>query len=380
MTEQEIRAATDGIIYLTGCAVNKTVPDGQRIAAMDLDQVYELAHVHKLTAAVGMALESAGLRDERFVKAVAQAQRRTALMDADRAALLERMEAAGIWYMPLKGVPLKELYPRYGMREMVDNDILFDAQRRRDVRDIMESLGFQTKRYGQFNDDDYIKPPVSNFEMHIDLFDNITQGELHAYYENVKDRLLKDPNSAYGYHFSDEDFYLYMVAHEFKHYSGLGGTGFRSLLDTYVFLSRKALDMDYVRREAEKLGIGAFEARNRTLAMRLFAGEALSDEERAVLDYMASSGAFGSLQNNVENQIREKGWDGFVHSRLTPPYELMREKYPILKKAPVLYPFVWVYRLVSKLFTNNRKIVAEAKVALNLRGVKSEEDRARDKE
>ena len=30
--------------------------------------------------------------------------------------------------------------------------------------------------------------------------------------------------SRYGYHFSDEDFYLYMLAHEYKHFSG-SGTG-----------------------------------------------------------------------------------------------------------------------------------------------------------
>ena len=378
MTEQEYRAAIDGVIYLAGCAVKQEAPDRQRIAAMNLEQVYATAEKHKVGAAVGMALESAGVKDARFIKAVAIAQRRTALMDADRAAVLARLEAEGLWHMPLKGVILQKLYPRFAMREMVDNDILFDPDRRRDVRDIMEGLGFKTERYGQFNDDDYTKLPVSNFEMHIALFDNVTRGPWHAYYANVKDRLLKDADSEYGYHFSDEDFYLYLVAHEYKHYSGLGGTGFRALLDTYVYLTHRTLDMDNVRREAEKLGIDQFEAQNRTLAMHLFNGDLLVDAERRVLDYMASSGAFGSLKNNVENQIREKGWDGFVRDRLMPPSALMKEKYPILKKAPVLYPFVWAYRLVSKFFTNNRKVVAEARTALNLRGARDEENRRKD--
>ena len=33
-----------------------------------------------------------------------------------------------------------------------------------------------------------------------------------------------------------------MIVHEYKHYSG-GGTGLRSLLDTYVYLRKVPLDM-----------------------------------------------------------------------------------------------------------------------------------------
>ena len=44
------------------------------------------------------------------------------------------------------------------------------------------------------------------------------------YYQDVKSHLILDEGSRYGYHFSDEDFYLYMLAHEYKHFSG-SGTG-----------------------------------------------------------------------------------------------------------------------------------------------------------
>ena len=39
--------------------------------------------------------------------------------------------------MPLKGSVIKDLYPRMGMRQMSDNDILFDAERTKDVRTII---------------------------------------------------------------------------------------------------------------------------------------------------------------------------------------------------------------------------------------------------
>ena len=283
MTREEDRAAMDDAAYLAGCAVRRETPDAQRVAAMELGRLYEAAQTHMLCAAVGMALETAGVGDERFVRADALAQRKAALLEADSAAVREKLDEAGIWHMPLKGSVLKELYPRFGMREMADVDILFDAPRAGDVREIMEGLGFQTDSFGCFHDDAYTKLPVSHFEMHRTLFSEAAEPELHAYYADVRERLLPEEGSKYGLRFTDEDFYLYLIAHEYKHYTG-GGTGLRSLLDVYVFLRAKSLDEAYVAREAERLGIADFERKNRSLAFRLFDGEELTPEQRERLD------------------------------------------------------------------------------------------------
>ena len=49
----------------------------------------------------------------------------------------------------------------------------------------------------------------------------------------MKSRLIKDAGNNYGYHFSPEDFYMYMTAHEYKHYSS-EGTLLRSLFDIFL--------------------------------------------------------------------------------------------------------------------------------------------------
>lgn len=46
------------------------------------------------------------------------------------------MEQRGIWYLPLKGIILKEFYPSVGMRQMSDNDILFDEAFAEQVRGV----------------------------------------------------------------------------------------------------------------------------------------------------------------------------------------------------------------------------------------------------
>ena len=116
------------------------------------------------------------------------------------------------------------------------------------------------------NHDVYYKEPLCNFEMHRGLFGSTHEGKFYEYYSGVKDCLIKDDWNNYGYHFSPEDFYVYITSHEYKHYS-VGGTGLRSLLDIYVFLRKfeGKLNFDYVLREIEKLELSEFEEKNRTL-------------------------------------------------------------------------------------------------------------------
>ena len=157
----------------------------------------------------------------------------------------------------------------------------------------MLDLGFECGHYGR-NDDAYFKAPVCNFEMHISLFCSMNIGNLYDYFNNVKERLIKDENNKYGYHLSNEDFYLFMTAHEYKHFTGFG-TGVRSLVDTYIFLRKfnDKLDWHYINTELKKLGISDFERQNRELAIKVFSMKKLEREDRKLLCDYAVSGAYG---------------------------------------------------------------------------------------
>ncbi len=364
------RQAAEDMLYLCGCAVNSVVPEAERIDTMDLAAIYRLAQEHMLAAAAAVALESAGVKDAAFSVALAKTVQKTVIVDAEMAALFARLEAAGIWYMPLKGALLKDLYPVYGMREMSDRDILFDAGRADEVRDIMLALGYIVEDFDHEHHDCYFKAPVTRFEMHRRLISLWKNETMYRYYADVKSRLLMDAGNEYGWHFSPEDFYVYMIVHEYKHYSGRG-TGVRSLLDTYVYLKNVTLLEDYVAAETEKLGISEFERANRELALHLFGGEELTDGDRKMLDYTVASGVYGNEENRAENTLREKGRAGYFLSRLTIPYDRMQELYPVLRKAPVLYPLVWTYRLVHALLFKNKRVLYQLKAGLAWKGKRS---------
>ena len=81
--------------------------------------------------------------------------------------------------------------------------------------------------------------------------------------------------------------------------------------------------------------------------MGLFDPSVNLEKEQKMLDHFLRSGTYGYYDNFAENQLAEKGRWRFFLSRLTLPYDVMREAFPVLQKAPFLYPFVWVYRLAS---------------------------------
>ena len=342
--------------YLAACALEGRAPDARRVGELDLERLYREAERHLLTGIVAAALESAGVRDKAFTQAAGKAVRKAAVLDLERRAVTDRLEEAGIWHMPLKGSVLGGLYPRLGMRQMSDVDILYDASRTAEVRAIMESLGFSpTENFGRGIRDHYFKPPVCNFELHRRLFAPSHDPLLEAYYGEIKGRMLPDKGKTYAFHLREEDFYLYHVAHAYKHYAS-GGTGLRSLLDTFVYCRKKSedLDWDYIREELSKLGLTEFEAVSRSLAEHLFGGGEVTGPEREMLERVVSSGAYGTEKLRVETEVEKRGRLGYLLSRAFPEKRIMELNWPVLKRWPVLLPLCWLLRL-GKAWRGRRK-------------------------
>ena len=363
MDKQEYRKNAGDMLYLAACAVNGRAPSAGRVSRMDLGSVYAVCEDHSLTAIADYALEAVGVKDRDFVQSKEKAVRKNILLDAERSAILRRFEEEGIWYMPLKGILLKDWYPKLGMRQMSDNDILFDPEKRERVREIMENSGFFCEHFGKGTDDGYHKEPVSNFEMHVMLFSTKHDEALVQYYGNVKERLIKDSGNKFGYHFTDEDYYIYLIAHEYKHYV-TSGTGVRSLLDIYVYMNRfsESLDWEYINGELRKLGIDDFEFESRQLAMKLFSFEKLTVKEKKRLDYYVTSGVYGSLENKVNNKAKKNGTRaGYVFRRLFPTMGFIKSQYPFYYKHKYLIPVLWVKRIFKAIFVDRKRIESEIK-------------------
>ncbi len=357
-------------VYLAACAVNEQVPDQDRCSAMDLDAVYLFARKHMIRAVVAYALESAGVGDANTRKYIAGAIRKTLSFQQVWDEIKGKLEQEGIWYMPLKGSVLKDLYPQNGMREFADYDILIDHRRSTDVKNVMESIGFNTEQFGKGHHDVYLKQPFYNFEMHTALFGAGHDERFVAYYQDVYERLSGD---GYEKRFLPEDFYLYLLAHEYKHYD-TSGTGLRSLLDTYVYLNHQTLNMAYVQAEAEKLGIRNFEKRTRSLAQHLFGNEEMTASEKEMLEYILSSGTYGNITNRIQNKMRKKKWNRlwYMLDRFSVPvskknklYAAYAAQYPFFYTYKVFLPVLPVYRTVRSM--KEGRFLMEARAIRDIR-------------
>lgn len=315
--------------------------------------------------------------------------------DQERQEILAEMKREGLSYLPLKGIHIAGYYPRPGMRSMADNDILYgfieeapgggyqirggDSRSRQAsvqaaqtvmVR-IMKERGYEVKNLAG-NHDSYLKPPIYNFEMHRQLMGE--GSPQYDYYKNPWKRAVRDESDPYMFAFSHEDEYIYFLAHGFKHFDG-SGCGIRSVVDQYVFLQAKGdlLDMDYVRRELEKLGLVEFEEQLRRLAQAAFGPkERMEPEDERLLYYLLGCGTYGNIQVRVNRQVEKLAQDSggnvkdakkrYLYSRLFPSGEAYEEYYGIFFRHAALRPFLMPYRLIRGVVHNPKRLWNELKV------------------
>lgn len=295
----------------------------------------------------------------------------------ERARVLAEMEANGLSHLPLKGIILAELYPEPGMRPMADNDILYgyvepdprggfrvrggdEAERERSTREatdamaaFMKERGYEPANLHAGNHDSFHRAPF-NFEMHRRL---VSPSSPHAtYYENPWGRAAQDPVNPLAYSFSDEDEYVYLLAHAFKHFDG-SGCGIRIAVDLRVFLDAKGAQMDwaYVRAQLEELELAGFEGRMRRLADAAL-GDAgtMGAEDEDLLLYMLGCGTYGTLQVRVERRLAdlEASSGGprsaklrYLARRIVPDMDTVRDAFPVFYRHKVLLPLFPLYRL-----------------------------------
>lgn len=365
MTKTEYRKTASDMIYLTKCAIRGKKPDTGRVAEMDMEALFEVCQSHSLTACVGYALSSVGAETDNFCQARNKAIRKNILLDAERNKIFRRLDDEKIRHMAMKGAILKDWYPKLGMRQMSDNDILCDGDFREKIKEIMLEMGYNVDHYGGESEDAYFKEPVFNFEVHSKLFQHYRIMKITEYYYNVGERLVKCDGKDYEYRFTPEDFYIYMIAHEYKHYSG-GGTGVRSLLDIYIFMEKFAGDIDkkYMSAEFEKLGIADFEKNMRELAVDIFGRQKLRKNELEMLDYLVFSGTYGNEENAVKNAV-EMGYSGskagYLLRKVFPPMDKIKIMYPFFYSHKYLIPVLLIYRPIKLMITSRNRVLTEIK-------------------
>ena len=349
-------AEINALLKLLSCSLKGTeVPD---LGDVDFDRLLTLAKKQQVYNTVLPALESSELLSPEQLRSWNNYRltelKKTLTVDSERALICSELDSLKIKYMFLKGLIIRNYYPKTTMRQMSDNDILYDAGRRDELCGIMKKHGYYIGASGGISDDFY-KKPYCTFEFHRTLFN---PEEPFCPEFNPWERAKPEGENSSRYIMSVEDNYIYAVSHMYKHYYCIDGCGIRFICDIYLLShSSDRLDWDYINETFTRFGISDFHADVVTLGEALFEDKALDESSEKLFDFLFEGGVYGKSSYDIEREIEKYGSKSkFLAHRLFPSKEEMKSEYRVLGEKPYLLPAYYVYRFFDK-YRHNRQFM-----------------------
>lgn len=273
--------------------------------------------------------------------------------------LLDAFEENAIDHMPLKGCNMKQLYPSAELRSMGDADILIRTEQLSQCKAVMKSLGFELELETEHTDN--WKSSDLYVELHKSLVP-LEDEDYYAYYGTGWRIGVKGPGCRYDP--TPEDTFLFLFTHFARHYR-ISGIGCRHVLDLYVYRrANPGLNERYIRDELTKLHLLIFyDNILRLLDVWFGAGESDAVTE-LITAFVFSGGNWGTMEaalysrelKNAEKKGKVCG--SGAHAMLQaifPPLKYIQNRYPLLRRLPVLLPVMWVVRWLDvALFSRER--------------------------
>lgn len=261
----------------------------------------------------------------------------------------QALEEKGIEYMPVKGAVMKHIYPAHEQRTMSDADILIHAEQKEELRAIMESLGFTfcSESDHEWN---WAIP-----ELKLELHKRLVSSDEKNYYSYFGDGWAwAKTKEGCRWSMSQEDAFIFEFSHFTRHFCK-GGIGVRHMVDLWVHLyNAPNMDKAYVRKQMDKLRLGAFYDNVMSVIQAWFYDGAWTPEGEYISAFVFGQGTVSHKEEVANNAVAGRS-DGSVKQgkfrmlirRLFPARKHLDWNYPQLKKVPL--PFAWVARWFSLL-------------------------------
>ncbi len=328
-------------------------------ADVDFKKLYMLADVHRVVPLVAEAvLQCPHAPDEvkkRFKSELFKVSVRYEGQLKEREVLSALFSEAGVKHCFLKGDKLSRFYKVPERRFMLDMDVYVEEGGFKKAESIMLERGYELNSFSDDKDVGYIKKPFYNIELHRELKYDYDKG--YDYYKGAFSR-LQSVDGTCEFNMTNEDFYVYILSHTAHHFE-TAGTGIRNVLDHYYLKTKlKPLcDEPVLVAGLEAVGLTTFAQRLDALADAWFADGEYNDDIEEMSDYILLGGVFGNKVNHYMGGILRGDYgdkkSSFILKRLFPPRTKIQDRYPVLKKLPILLPLVWIVRIISAVFSKN---------------------------
>ncbi len=170
-------------------------------------------------------------------------------------------------------------------------------------------------------------------ELHRVLISNKTPSQAEC--QKIVDRLVLADDKKYSYKMTDEDYYLYMIAHMAKHmkYSGFG---IKMVLDVWIYMKKygNTLSRSVLNERLSLCVLDEFEKNILSLTEYWFEDGTASEMIKKLARYVVLSGTFGTREQLDNYVFMEKSGntnDGFIaklncyRNSLFPPFYIMKK-------------------------------------------------------
>lgn len=262
----------------------------------------------------------------------------------------DELEKAKIDFIPLKGSVIRKFYPQPWMRTSCDIDILVKEEKLESAITYLTSeLGYIVKQKGDHDVTLTSKSGV-NIELHYKLPEESLTKESYKILDNVWNESQKKEGYSHFFEMTDEMFYFHHIAHMAKHFEK-GGCGIRPFIDLWILDNIKDVNTSKREELLKKGKLYKFYIKSKELYKVWFEGEKHTDLTLKMQDFIISGGAYGNFENKIIAQQQKKGGKlNYILSKVFIPYDTISRHYPILKKYPVLTPFIHIRRWVKLIF------------------------------
>ena len=336
------------------------------ISEQQAKELIKFSRKHSLDHLIISALLKNGLLNKQsdFAKKAEQSLFRTVITDErknyDIINISKLFEKNNIDFILLKGSVMRNYYPERWMRSSCDIDVL--------VRDIgsaeriLAENGYIKLQEGS-HDVLFISTAKIGVELHFRLIE--TDDRVSAVLSRVWDTATPEADTKHSYLMSNEMFRFYHIAHMSKHFL-FGGCGIRFFIDLWLLMQNQEINSREYEQMLAEAGLLAFAQHCESLARIWMAGEEPQGALAEMAEFILNGGVFGATNNAVLiYRTKYSNKVTFILYRIFMPYRLMRLKYPILEKTPVLLPFYWVRRWFEFLFAKKKRENAKNETRLS---------------
>lgn len=266
------------------------------------------------------------------------------------------LNEAKIPHIFLKGYELQNLYPDPNLRMMGDIDVLVKPEDYDKVLKLLLNNNFKTLLESE---KDYeLSYNNINVELHHKLFEDfrILKDFFNKPFENTIS------NESYNYKFNNNYNFIYIVGHYAKHINM--GAGLREIIDIYLLLKNKKLDIDYIKNIFKKFKLDKFFNMILNELSLIFNYQNIEFKKNKstsqMISYCLNCGIHGFANTNdkFSNEISVK-YNGnkfaFILKRLFISLKELFVLYP-WSKIIITIPFAYIYRFFYLLTHNQKKL------------------------